>query len=477
MFEDLSGKIEEALKVLKGQDKITESNIDGAIKRVKRALLEADVNLGVVNEFLDEVRKEAVGEEVVKGIRPDEKFIEIIHRKLVDILGGESAEIEIERGETTIIMLVGLQGAGKTTAAAKLGLYLKEKGLKVLLIAADTFRPAAKDQLKTLGAQTGIDVYTEIDSTSSDDIIEKGTIRGKSEEYDVVIIDTAGRLYVDEKLMKEIQDLKEKCEPKEVLLVVDAMIGQEAAELTKAFDDAVGITGAILTKMDGDSRGGAALSVKKISGRPIKFIGTGEKVEALERFYPERMASRILGMGDILSLVDKAQKEIEIQDVESMQKKFEEATFDFNDFLKQMRLIKRMGSIGGLMKLMPGMARVDEQAIKSGEIQLQKIESVINSMTREERRQPLLLSNNRKRQKRIANGSGRTISEVEKIMRDFERMKVMMQGITRGNIGNLTNMLGSREKSPTRKDYKQKDVDVLVSKKTARKKKKGFFEI
>jgi signal recognition particle subunit SRP54 len=477
MFEDLSGKIEEALKVLKGQDKITESNIDGAIKRVKRALLEADVNLGVVNEFLDEVRKEAVGEEVVKGIRPDEKFIEIIHRKLVDILGGESAEIEVERGETTNVMLVGLQGAGKTTAAAKLGLYLKEKGLKVLLIAADTFRPAAKEQLKTLGAQTGIDVYTEIDSTSSNEIVEKGTIRGKSEEYDAVIIDTAGRLYVDEKLMNEIKDLKEKCEPKEVLLVVDAMIGQEAAELTKAFDDAVGITGAILTKMDGDSRGGAALSVKKISGRPIKFIGTGEKVEALERFYPERMASRILGMGDILSLVDKAQKEIELQDVESMQKKFEEATFDFNDFLKQMRLIKRMGSIGGLMKLMPGMARVDEQAIKSGEIQLQRIETVINSMTREERRQPMLLSNNRKRQKRIANGSGRTISEVEKMVRDFERMKVMMQGITKGNIGNLTNMLGLKEKNPMKRNYKQKDVNVLVSKKTARKKRKGFFEI
>lgn len=477
MFEDLSGKIEEALKVLKGQDKITESNIDGAIKRVKRALLEADVNLGVVNEFLDEVRREAVGEEVVKGIRPDEKFIEIIHRKLVEILGGESAEIEVERGKTNIVMLVGLQGAGKTTAAAKLGLYLKEKGLKVLLIAADTFRPAAKDQLKTLGAQTGIDVYTEIDSASSNEIVEKGTIRGKSEEYDAVIIDTAGRLYVDEKLMNEIKDLKERSKPKEVLLVVDAMIGQEAAALTKAFNDAVGITGTILTKMDGDSRGGAALSVKKISGRPIKFIGTGERVEALEQFYPERMASRILGMGDILSLVDKAQKEIELEDVESMQKKFEGATFDFNDFLKSMRLIKKMGSIGGLMKLMPGMARVDERAIKSGEIQLQKIESVINSMTQEEKRQPLLLSNNRKRQRRIANGSGRTISEVEKMVRDFERMKVMMQGITRGNIGSLTNMIGLKGKSPTEKDYKQKGLDILVSKKTTRKKRKGFFEI
>jgi signal recognition particle subunit SRP54 len=396
---------------------------------------------------------------------------------LVDVLGGKDAEILVEKGKTTIVMLVGLQGAGKTTAAAKLGLYLKERQLKVLLIAADTFRPAAKDQLKTLGSQNGIDVFTEMKTISSSEIVEKGTIKGKEEKYDVIIIDTAGRLYIDERLMNEIKDLKKGCDPDEVLLVVDSMIGQEAAELTKAFDDAVGITGAILTKMDGDSRGGAALSVKKISGKPIKFIGTGEKVEALERFYPERMASRILGMGDILSFVDKYNKEIELQDVESMQKKFEEASFDFNDFLKQMRLVKRMGSIGGLMKLMPGMARVDENAVKSGEIQLQKIESVINSMTGEERKHPVLLSNNRERRKRIAYGSGRTVSEVEKIVKDFEKMKVMMQGLAKGNIGSLTNMIGVKRENQINKNYQKKVDDIETVEKRRRKKRKGFFEI
>lgn len=342
MFEELSDRFQEALKSLRGQDKLTEVNMAGAIKTVKRALLDADVNLDVIEEFLTEVKNEAVGEEVVKGVRAEQKFISIINKKLIDVLGDEVSEIHKRGNSTTVIMLVGLQGAGKTTAAAKLGLYFKDKGDKVLLVAADTFRPAAKDQLKALGHQTGIDVFTEDESKRSLEIVENGIKQAGFGDYDIVIIDTAGRLYIDKELMSELRDLREIATPDEIFLVVDSMIGQEAAQLTRSFNETIGITGAILTKMDGDSRGGAALSVKKVSGKPIKFIGTGEKVEALERFYPDRIASRILGMGDILTLVDKAQKEVEIEDVLSMQKKFEEASFDFNDFLKQMKLIKKI---------------------------------------------------------------------------------------------------------------------------------------
>jgi signal recognition particle subunit SRP54 len=480
MFDDLSRKFEDALKSLRGQDKITDINIEPALKEVRKALISADVNLSVVDEFLRDVRNEAVGIEVVRGIRPEQKLIDIVHKKLTNVMGENNSPINESLEGPTVIMLVGLQGAGKTTGAAKLGLYLKGKGKKVLMVGADTFRPAAKDQLKTLGSQIGINVYTGNENGTSNEIVEEGIRKGKDESFDSIIIDTAGRLYIDEKMMEEVAQIKKKIVPNEVLLVVDAMIGQEAAELTRVFNEKVGITGAILTKMDGDSRGGAALSIKKVSGKPIKLIGTGEKVEALEPFYPERIAGRILGMGDILSLVDKAQKEVEINDVLNIQKKFQEASFDFTDFLQQLKLISRMGSIGGLMKMIPGMNKIDDKTLKTGEIQLKKFQSMIGSMTNEEKKEPELLVKSAKRRRRIAIGSGFGENEVDKMVSDFVRMRKMMQGISKGNMSGMMDMMKNPvdavRKTSSRTKTKQREGDSSMESK-ATKKKKGFFEL
>jgi signal recognition particle subunit SRP54 len=421
-----------------------------------------------------------VGIEVVRGIRPEQKLIDIVHKKLTNVMGENNSPINESLEGPTVIMLVGLQGAGKTTGAAKLGLYLKGKGKKVLMVGADTFRPAAKDQLKTLGSQIGINVYTGNENGTSNEIVEEGIRKGKDEGFDSIIIDTAGRLYIDEKMMEEVAQIKKKIVPNEVLLVVDAMIGQEAAELTRVFNEKVGITGAILTKMDGDSRGGAALSIKKVSGKPIKLIGTGEKVEALEPFYPERIAGRILGMGDILSLVDKAQKEVEINDVLNIQKKFQEASFDFTDFLQQLKLISRMGSIGGLMKMIPGMNKIDDKTLKTGEIQLKKFQSMIGSMTNEEKKEPELLVKSAKRRRRIAIGSGFGENEVDKMVSDFVRMRKMMQGISKGNMSGMMDMMKNPvdavRKTSSRTKTKQREGDSSMESK-ATKKKKGFFEL
>jgi signal recognition particle subunit SRP54 len=480
MFDDLSRKFEDALKSLRGQDKITDINIEPALKEVRKALISADVNLSVVDEFLRDVRNEAVGIEVVRGIRPEQKLIDIVHKKLTNVMGENNSPINESLEGPTVIMLVGLQGAGKTTGAAKLGLYLKGKGKKVLMVGADTFRPAAKDQLKTLGSQIGINVYTGNENGTSNEIVEEGIRKGKDESFDSIIIDTAGRLYIDEKMMEEVAQIKKKIVPNEVLLVVDAMIGQEAAELTRVFNEKVGITGAILTKMDGDSRGGAALSIKKVSGKPIKLIGTGEKVEALEPFYPERIAGRILGMGDILSLVDKAQKEVEINDVLNIQKKFQEASFDFTDFLQQLKLISRMGSFGGLMKMIPGMNKIDDKTLKTGEIQLKKFQSMIGSMTNEEKKEPELLVKSAKRRRRIAIGSGFGENEVDKMVSDFVRMRKMMQGISKGNMSGMMDMMKNPvdavRKTSSRTKTKQREGDSSMESK-ATKKKKGFFEL
>lgn len=475
MFEELSDKFEDALKTLRGQNKITEGNISPALRIVRKALLDADVNLQVARDFLEEVKAEALGIDVVRGINPEQKFIDIVHKCLVNVLGSKNEKLEEETQGITVILLVGLQGAGKTTAAAKLGLYLKEKGRKVKLVAADTFRPAAKDQLITLGKQTNIEVYTGEDGDSSIAIAKKGVEEAITDNYQIVIVDTAGRLYIDNELMNEVHKIKEYVKPKETLLVVDSMIGQEAAELTKAFDEQIGITGAILTKLDGDSRGGAALSIKKISGKGIKFVGTGEKVEALEPFYPDRMASRILGMGDILTLVDKAQKEVDISDVVTMQKKFEEASFDFTDFLKQMKLIKRMGSIGGLMKLIPGMNKIDDSVLKQGETQLRRIQSMIDSMTQEERSRPELLMKSPQRRRRIAKGSGYNDTDVDKVISDFERMRGMMQNLAKGNFGQLQEKMVQQGRNASLESDKK--LTINANKKKDAKKKRGFFDL
>ena len=434
MFDELSQRFEEAVKSLRGQASISDTNVEGALKEVRRALLEADVSLPVVREFVDEVRRKAVGTEVVRGISPDQKFIQVVHEQLVETMGGENAPLAAggTAGAPSVVLMAGLQGAGKTTATAKLGLHLKDQGRKTLLVAADVYRPAAIDQLQTLGGQIGVEVFSLGAEAKPEDIAAAGIAKARAEGFDTVLIDTAGRLQIDTAMMQEMVRIRQAAQPDEVLLVVDSMIGQEAAELTRAFHEQVGITGAVLTKLDGDSRGGAALSIRKVSGAPIKFIGTGEKVEALQPFHPERMASRILGMGDVLTLVEKATKEVELADVERMQRKLQEASFDFSDFVQQMRLIKRMGSLGGLMKMIPGMNKIDDGMLKQGEQQLKRIEAMIGSMTQAEREDPDLLAASPSRRRRIAGGSGHSPADVDKVLADFQKMRGFMQQMTRG---------------------------------------------
>jgi signal recognition particle subunit SRP54 len=442
MFDELSQRFEEAVKSLRGQAAITETNVEGALKQVRRALLEADVSLPVVQDFVEEVRRKAVGAEVVRGVSPDQKFIQLVHEQLVETMGGENAPLAAggKPGAPSVVLMAGLQGAGKTTATAKLGLHLKEQGRKALLVAADVYRPAAIEQLKTLGAQIGVEVFSLGTDAKPEDIAAAGIAKAREEGFDTVLVDTAGRLQIDTSMMEELVRIRQAVQPDEVLLVVDSMIGQEAADLTRAFHEQVGITGAVLTKLDGDSRGGAALSIRKVSGAPIKFIGTGEKVEALQPFHPERMASRILGMGDVLTLVEKATKEVELADVARMQQKLQEASFDFSDFLQQMRMIRRMGSLGGLMKLIPGMNKIDDGMLKQGEVQLKKIEAMIGSMTEVERQQPELLASQPSRRRRIASGCGHSSAEVDKVLADFQKMRGFMQQMTRG--GGMPGMPG-----------------------------------
>ncbi len=448
MFDELSQRFEDAVKSLRGQASITETNVEGALKQVRRALLEADVSLSVVQDFVEEVRRKAVGSEVVRGVSPDQKFIQLVHEQLVDTMGGENAPLAAggKPGAPSVVLMAGLQGAGKTTATAKLGLHLKEQGRKALLVGADVYRPAAIEQLKTLGSQIGVEVFSLGTDAKPEDIAAAGIAKAREEGFDTVLVDTAGRLQIDKSMMEAMVRIRQAVQPDEVLLVVDSMIGQEAADLTRAFHEQVGITGAVLTKLDGDSRGGAALSIRKVSGAPIKFIGTGEKVEALQPFHPKRMASRILGMGDVLTLVEKATKEVELADVARMQQKLQEASFDFSDFLQQMRMIRRMGSLGGLMKLIPGMNKIDDGMLKQGEVQLKKIEAMIGSMTEVERQQPELLASQPSRRRRIASGCGHSSAEVDKVLADFQKMRGFMQQMTRGGgmpgMGGLPGMGG-----------------------------------
>mgnify|MGYP003310288499 FL=1 len=482
MFEELTNQFEDAVKAFKGEAKISEENVDEALKQVRRALLDADVSLSVVKEFIDEVRVKAVGTEVVRGIDPGQKFIQVVHEELVNVMGGENDPLANSEQQPTVILMAGLQGAGKTTATAKLGLLLKEKNKKPLLVAADTYRPAAIDQLVTLGKQIDVEVFNLSSNLKPEEIAKKGLEKAKKEGFDTVLVDTAGRLQIDTDMMGEMVRIKEAVQPDEVLLVVDSMIGQEAADITRSFHEKVGITGAVLTKLDGDSRGGAALSIRKISGKPIKFIGTGEKVEALQPFYPERMASRILGMGDVLTLVEKAQKEVEIADAEIMQKKLQEATFDFSDFVKQMRMIKRMGSLGGLLKMIPGMNKIDDGMIKSGEDQLKKIEAMIGSMSVEERNKPELLAAQPSRRRRVASGSGHKPADVDKVLADFQRMRGLMKQMSTG--GGLPGMEGGLPGMPSQganpyQSRKGKGGGPASAPRRQRpvKKKKGFGDL
>lgn len=486
MFEALSERLEGAWKKLRGQDKITDSNIQDALREVRRALLEADVNLQVVKDFVADVQTKAQGAEVISGVRPDQQFIKIVYDELLEIMGETNAPlVEVDPGPT-IVLMAGLQGTGKTTASAKLALHLRKQNRSTLLVATDIYRPAAIDQLITLGKQIDIPVFDMGSDANPVEIARQGVEKAKVDGVNTVIIDTAGRLQIDQDMMAELAQIKETVQPHEVLLVVDAMTGQEAASLTRTFHEQIGITGAILTKMDGDSRGGAALSVRKISGQSIKFVGVGEKVEALQPFYPDRMASRILGMGDVLTLVEKAQEEVDIADAEKMQEKILSAQFDFTDFLKQTRMLKNMGSLGGLMKLIPGMNKISEEQLQQGEVQLKRAESMINSMTVEERRDPDLLAGSPSRRRRIAKGSGYGLDDVSKLVSDFQRMRSLMQQMGQGRMPGMPGMPGMAGGplgggfpgmgggNPSQPGWRGYSTGAASKKKKKDKKKKGF---
>ncbi|MEI6329586.1 MAG: signal recognition particle protein [Pseudanabaena sp. ELA645] len=475
MFDEIADKFEAAWKKLRGQDKISDSNIQGAIREVRRALLEADVNLQVVKEFVEEISKQAQGADVIAGVRPDQQFIKIVYDELVRTMGEANVPLAIAANSPTVILMAGLQGTGKTTATAKLALHLRKLDRTTLLVATDVYRPAAIDQLLTLGKQINVPVFEMGADADPVEIARQGLAKAKELGVDTVIIDTAGRLQIDRDMMDELKRVKDTIKPDEVLLVVDAMTGQEAATLTRTFHDEIGITGAILTKMDGDTRGGAALSVRQISGQPIKFIGVGEKVEALQPFYPERMASRILGMGDVLTLVEKAQEEIDLTDAAQLQEKIMSAKFDFDDFLKNTRMMKNMGSFGGMLKMLPGM-KINDTQIQEAEKQLKRCESMISSMTKQERKDPDLISKSPSRKQRIASGSGHKLQDVSKLISDFQKMRSLMQQMGQGKMPNfpgMPNMGGGG--FPGMGGNQAPSGNAAYGKK--KKKKKGFGEL
>ncbi|MBW4662121.1 MAG: signal recognition particle protein [Drouetiella hepatica Uher 2000/2452] len=488
MFDALADRLDSAWKQLRGQNKISESNVQEALREVRRALLEADVNLQVVKDFVAEVQTKALGAEVISGVNPSQQFIKIVYDELMAVMGETNVPLANAATAPTVVLMAGLQGTGKTTATAKLALHLRKLDRTTLLVATDVYRPAAIDQLITLGKQINVPVFELGKDADPVEIARQGVAKAKADGIDTVIIDTAGRLQIDQTMMSELAQVKAAVQPHEVLLVVDAMTGQEAANLTRTFHEQIGITGAILTKMDGDTRGGAALSVRRISGQPIKFIGVGEKVEALQPFYPDRMASRILGMGDVLTLVEKAQEEVDLSQAEELQEKILTAKFDFTDFLKQTRLMKNMGSLAGIVKLIPGMGnKISEEQLQQGESQMKRVEAMINSMTLEERRNPDLLSSSPSRRKRIASGAGYKLDDVSKLVSDFQKMRTMMQQMGQGNFpgmgggmgglgdlfgGGAPAMGGGRNAPPP--GWRGHQTPVSSKKKKKDKKKKGF---
>ena len=424
MFDNLSDKLDRAFKTLKGQGKITEINVSETLKEVRKALLDADVNYKVAKTFTDTIKEKAFGQNVLTSLSPSQLLIKITHDELTQLMGGQKEEIFLG-GNPTIILMSGLQGSGKTTFTGKLAYFLKtKKGKKPLLVACDVYRPAAIDQLHVLGEQIGCDVFSNREEKNPIKIAEAAIAQAKENGNSIVLIDTAGRLAVDEQMMNEIADLKAAIKPNEILFVVDAMTGQDAVNTAKAFNDRLNFDGVILTKLDGDTRGGAALSIKSVVNKPIKFIGTGEKMEALDIFYPERMADRILGMGDVVSLVERAQEQYDEVEARKLSKKIAKNQFDFNDFLSQLQQIKKMGNIKDLVGMIPGVGK----AMKDAEIKedaFKGIEAIIGSMTPKERTQPELINGSRRQ--RISKGSGQTIQEVNKLLKQFEDTRKMMR--------------------------------------------------
>ena len=431
MFESLGDRLQNALHKIKGYGKITEDNISEMMREIRLALLEADVNYTVVKEFTNSVKEKALGEEVASSINPGDLFVKIVKDELTELLGGEAEELNM-KGNPAILMLVGLQGSGKTTTAGKLANFLRKKhSKKPLLVACDVYRPAAIDQLKQLGKQLNIEVY---DEGKSDPVkIAKNAIEyAKENKYDYVLIDTAGRLHIDEQLMEELQNIQKEVNPQEVLLVIDSMMGQDAINVITGFNDQLSLTGVILTKLDGDTRGGVALSVRHLTNVPIKFIGVSEKLDGLDSFDPERMAGRILGMGDIISLVEKATEEIDEKEAEKAAKRMQDGKFDLEDFLSTMKQIKKLGPLENLLKLIPGAKKMGINNLKIDPKQMAHIEAIVLSMTPKERRNPDIIKASRKT--RIAKGSGTSVQEVNKLLTQFEQMKKMMKGMSNGNM-------------------------------------------
>ncbi|TAH41593.1 MAG: signal recognition particle protein [Bacteroidetes bacterium] len=424
MFENLSDKLERAFKVLKGEGKITEINVAETLKEVRKALLDADVNYKVAKQFTDEVKAKAFGQNVLTAVSPEQFMIKIAHAQLTELMGGDKVEIDLS-SNPSVILMSGLQGSGKTTLSGKLAGFLKSKKQKhPLLVACDVYRPAAIDQLKVLGEQLSIPVFAEPGNTNPVDIAKKGIAFAKANNHNVVIIDTAGRLAIDEEMMNEIAEIKSAIKPNEILFVVDAMTGQDAVNTAKAFNDRLDFDGVVLTKLDGDTRGGAALSIKSVVNKPIKFVGTGEKLDALDIFYPSRMADRILGMGDIVSLVEKAQEQFDEAEAAKLHKKIAKNQFGFDDFLNQIQQIKKMGNMKDLLGMIPGMGKAVRDVDISND-SFKHIEAIIRAMTMGERDNPAIISGSRRQ--RIANGSGTSIQEVNKLLKQFDEMKKMMR--------------------------------------------------
>ncbi len=427
-FEGLSEKLQSITKKLRGKTRITESDLKEMLREVKLALLEADVNYKIVKEFISSIQEKALGQDVLKSLTPGQQVVKIVKDELVELLGGEESKINFTPNPPTIIMLVGLQGSGKTTTAGKLANLLRKQGKKPLLVACDVYRPAAIKQLQVVGSQLNIPVYANENSKDVVHIAKQALSVAMSKLNDVVILDTAGRLHIDEALMNELKNLKAGVKPHEILLVVDSMTGQDAVNVADSFNQALGIDGVVLTKLDGDTRGGAALSVKKITNRPIKFAATGEKLSDIEVFHPDRMASRILGMGDVLSIIEKAEESFDLEEAEKLEKQLRKKEFDLDDYLAQLRQVKKMGSFSSLLKMVPGMANIKD--LKVDDKEFVRIEAMICSMTKEERKNPRIL--NASRRVRIAKGSGTTVQKINQFMKTFEMTQKMMKKMQDG---------------------------------------------
>ena len=445
-FEGLTGRLQDAFSSLRKKGKVSEQDVQDAMRQVRLALLEADVNYKVVREFVNSVREKAVGEEVLESLNGGQQVVKIVYDELSELMGGEQAEVVTSDIPPTVYMMTGLQGAGKTTTAGKLANFLrKNKNMKPMLIAADVYRPAAIDQLQTIGKQLNIPVFTMGDQVSPVEIAKKGLEEAKNQNRDLVIIDTAGRLHIDEVLMTELKDIKAAVKPEEIFLVVDAMTGQDAVNVADSFNDQLDISSVILTKLDGDTRGGAALSIRKVTGKPIKFTGTGEKLDAIEPFYPDRMANRILGMGDLLTLIERAQEEVDEKRAEELAQKMAENRYDFNDFIEQMDQMRNMGPLEDLLKMIPGVGNIpgmDE--FEMDEKELDYMKAIVMSMTPAEREDPDLLNQSRRR--RVAAGSARSLNEVNRLIKQFKQTREMMAGMSGGKMPKgLGKMLGGKK--------------------------------